>query len=225
MEASTLKGAGYQPKQALPAGRSRLLRSLRGTATEQPASGQPVTGPVEIAPPPADVRRRGAALSRLVRLGVSDGTKSSASEAILGELEMELALLREENARLKVERHRRPDPGRIIDRMRDLRQEPHAEQTDDEVSRGIVECISLRDSLLEACQEIQQAMQGMQSRIGTLSVAVEAKSGVIREGRVGHVAVDAPIADADLVDIHAERVDLELAVSDRVASDFAESAV
>ena len=33
---------------------------------------------------------------------------------------MELALLREENARLKVERHRAPDSGRIIERMRHL---------------------------------------------------------------------------------------------------------
>lgn len=124
---------------------------------------------------------------------------------------MELALLREENARLKVERHRPPDPGRVIDRMRSLRQESHVVQADDEVSRNLIECLTLRDGLLEACQEIQQAMQGMQSRIGTLSVAVEARG---RERRTGRAALE----------VSPEGLDLELAVADRVESGFAESA-
>lgn len=109
---------------------------------------------------------------------------------------MELALLREENARLKVERHRPADPGRIIDRMRDLRQESHAVQQGEDVSsRSLVECLTLRDGLLEACREIQQAMQGMQSRIGTLSVAVEAK-GADRERPADRIAVDVPVESA-----------------------------
>lgn len=221
MEASALKGADYQSSEAAPSPRGWLLRGLRGAAVEPPVTASPVDVPADVAA--ATVRRRRAALSRLVRLGVSDGTKSSTSEAVLGELEMELALLREENARLKVERHRRPDPGRIIDRMRDLREGSHFEQTDDEVSRGMVECLSLRDCLLEACQEIQQAMQGMQSRIGTLSVAVEAK-GVAGTPQVKRIAVDSPAPGAELIDVPAERVDLKLAVVDRAASDFAESA-
>jgi hypothetical protein len=67
-------------------------------------------------------------------------------------------------------------------------------------------------------------MQGMQSRIGTLSVAVEAKGGApVRE--VKRIVVDAPApAAAELIDVPAERVELELAVADRVASGFAESA-
>lgn len=126
---------------------------------------------------------------------------------------MELALLREENARLKVERHRRPDPGRIIDRMRDLRQESHAGQADDVVARVVIECLALRAGLLEACQEIQQAMQGMQSRLGTLSVAVEAR-GKDQERRAGRIAVGVPVDGADL----------ELAVADGISPDFVESA-
>ncbi len=126
---------------------------------------------------------------------------------------MELALLREENARLKVERHRPPDPGRIIDRMRDLRQESQAGQADDEVARALIECLALRAGLLEASQEIRQAMRGMQSRLGTLSVAVEARGGD-RQRRTGRIAVGVPVEGADL----------ELAVADGVSSDFAESA-
>jgi hypothetical protein len=202
MEASTLEGAGYPPSaDGVPASGTRLWRFLRARGGESDRSS-----------PPEDARRRTAALGRIFRLGVSDGT-SPAGEAVLGELEMELALLREENARLKVERHRQPDPGRIIDRMRDLRQEPQAGQADDAVARVIIECLALRAGLLEACQEIQQAMQGMQSRLGTLSVAVEAR-GADQERRAGQIAVEVPVEGANL----------ELAVTDGVSSDFAESA-
>jgi hypothetical protein len=212
MEASTLEGTGYPPSvEGASAGGARLWRFLRDARSERDAGS-----------PPADAGRRGAALGRIFRLGVSDGT-SSPGEAVLGELEMELALLREENARLKVERHRPPDPGRIIDRMRDLRQEPHAGEADDAVARVAIECLALRAGLLEACQEIQQAMQGMQSRLGTLSVAVEARGGA-QEQRAGRVAVGVPLKGADPADVHVERADLELAVADGASPDFAESA-
>lgn len=67
-----------------------------------------------------DVSTRGERIGRLLRLGVSGGERASAGDAALGDLEMELALLREENARLKVERHRPPDAGSVIERMRHL---------------------------------------------------------------------------------------------------------
>ncbi len=203
MEAGTLEGAGYQPSgDRAPAGGGRIWRLLRDAVPERSSAPAPAGAP--------EVQRRETALRRVLSLGVSEGV-SSAGDAALGELEMELALLREENARLKVERHRPPDPGRIIDRMRNLRQESYAEEADDAVSRSIIECLTLRDGLLEACQEIQQAMQGMQSRIGTLSVTVEAKD---RQRRAGRSAVDVAGEDAGL----------ELAVDDRVESGFAESA-
>jgi hypothetical protein len=212
MEASTLEGTGYPPSvEGASAGGARLWRFLRDVRTERDANS-----------PPADAGRRSAALGRIFRLGVSDGA-SSAGEAVLGELEMELALLREENARLKVERHRPPDPGRIIDRMRDLRQESHAGQADDAVARVVVECLTLRAGLLEACQEIQQAMQGMQSRLGTLSVAVEARGGA-QKRRAGRIAGGVSSEGANPVGISVERVDLESAVADRVTPGFAESA-
>jgi hypothetical protein len=233
MEAGTLEGAGYQSP---PAGRTptggRIWRLLRDGASERSSTSAPADA--------AEAPRRDTALRRVFSLGVSEGV-ATPGDAAQGELEMELALLREENARLKVERHRPADPGRIIERMRNLRQEPGAVPADDGLSRSIVECLALRDGLLEACQEIQQAMQGMQSRIGTLSVTVEAKDRQRRAGRpgVGVATEDVDLAkrvdlaggvdlagsstlarDADL----AGDVDLELAVAKRVESGFAESA-
>jgi hypothetical protein len=240
MEAGTLEGAGYQsPGDRTPTG-GRIWRLLRDAAPERSSKPAPADAQK---PAPADAPeapRRDTALRRVFSLGVSEGV-ATRGDAALGELEMELALLREENARLKVERHRPPDPGRIIDRMRNLRQQPGAVQADDELSRSIIECLTLRDGLLEACQEIQQAMQGMQSRIGTLSVTVEAKDRQRHAGRpaVDVLAEDAGLAggaglagtadlaggaglveDADL----AGDVGLELAVAERVGSGFAESA-
>src|SRR5450755_84657 len=60
-------------------------------------------------------------VSRLLRFGVSGTARSSAEDpTAMGELETELALLREENAWLKVERQRPADAGRIVERMREL---------------------------------------------------------------------------------------------------------
>jgi uncharacterized membrane protein YccC len=116
-------------------------------------------------------------IRRLLRLGVSDGTDSP--DTGMGELEMELALLREENARLKVERHRAPDAGRIIERMRHLGETPgDAPQNGNgngngsharEAAETLIECLAIRDALVQACNEVQQAMQGIRSRLGGLS--------------------------------------------------------
>ncbi len=101
----------------------------------------------------------------------------------MGELETELALLREENAWLKVERHRAPDAGRIVERMRELAQasEAQAQQSasseTSDAAQAMVECVAIRDGLLEACEEIQQAMQGIRSRLSGLSVDVQGKNG------------------------------------------------
>jgi hypothetical protein len=126
----------------------------------------------------ASVRQR--KIGRLLRLGVSGSAGSSSDDAgAVAELETELALLREENAWLKVERHRAPDAGRIVERMRDLSRAP--QQADGEGAQPsehvqmIVECLTIRDGLLEACQEIQQAMQGMRQRLSGLSVDVQSR--------------------------------------------------
>src|ERR1700730_14973390 len=74
-------------------------------------------------------------VGRLSRLGVSGG-RPSGDAAAMADLEMELALLREEDARVKVERHRAPDAGRVIERMRHLGQARQVEQLDADGAHG-----------------------------------------------------------------------------------------
>jgi hypothetical protein len=121
----------------------------------------------------AAVQRRRAAVARLLRMGVSDGAKSASGDAAAtSELETELALLREENAQLKVERHRPADVGHVIERMRSLRLQSPGEHQDGESSppaEAIAESLAVRESLMQACQEVQQAMQGIRGRLGALA--------------------------------------------------------
>src|SRR4029077_5047698 len=159
-------------------------------------------------------RRR---VSRILRLGVSNGEKSSSGE--LGELETELALLREENARLKVERHRPPDAGQVIERMRDLGREhpaPSGSPGDEEALRAdptgqaMVECLAIRDRMVEACQEVQQAMQGIRGRLGTLSIDLQ--DGVGDRARSSRIEVP-----------DAEKTDIELAIGAGASSSLAQN--
>lgn len=120
----------------------------------------------------AAAQRRRAAVARLLRMGVSDGAKSPSDAATTNELETELALLREENAQLKVERHRPADVGHVIERMRSLRLESPAGQPAGEspaATEAIAECLAVREGLMQACQEVQQAMQGIRGRLGALA--------------------------------------------------------
>jgi glutamine synthetase adenylyltransferase len=107
---------------------------------------------------------------------VSDGTKSSSGEmAAMSELETELALLREENAQLKVERHRPADVGHVIERMRSLR--PHALPGESSGSAEVAQAIVVRDGLMDACAEVQQAMQGIRARLSALAGDIHSRPG------------------------------------------------
>jgi len=119
-------------------------------------------------------------------MGVSDGAKSSSGEmAAMSELETELALLREENARLKVERHRPADAGHVIERMRSIRQEeeaPTAERDAGSLSsvdggQAFAESLALREGLMHACREAQQAMRGIRGRLEALTGEIEGRAG------------------------------------------------
>jgi hypothetical protein len=117
-------------------------------------------------------------------MGVSDGGKSSSGEmAAVSELETELALLREENARLKVERLRPADAGHVIERMRAIRQQTPDDQSDGEPSlsadgvQALGDCLSLREGLMDACQEAQQAMQGIRGRLEALTGDLHGRAG------------------------------------------------
>lgn len=135
----------------------------------------------------AGARRRIA--GRLLRLGVSGGARSAAEDpTALEELETEVALLREENAWLKVERQRPPDLGRILERARSLAQaeEDPAQQ---------------REGLLAACGEIKQAVQRVGQRLSGLTIAAE-EAGEARvpahtlSGRAGELGAALGVDDA-----------------------------
>jgi hypothetical protein len=164
-----------------------------------------------------DANTRQRMISRLLRLGVSSSSRSSSDDPSgQGELETELALLREENAWLKVERHRAPDSGRVVETMRELGQAPPVETGQTQSSpasdaQAMVECLAVRDGLLEACNEVQQAMQGIRGRLSGLSVDVN--------GRVGDRAGRGPISTPS-----TDEGDLELAGGTRANSDLSKNA-
>src|SRR5271155_3894384 len=153
-------------------------------------------------------------MGRLLRLGVSGAAGSSSEDpTAMGELETELALLREENAWLKVERHRPPDAGRIIESMRELADasQPQSHEPDGAQSSGdervMVECLAIRNGLLDACKEIQEAMQGIRHRLSGLSVDVQTGAGL--------QATSSPITGPSTDDVR-----LELAVKPGATSDL-----
>jgi hypothetical protein len=162
-----------------------------------------------------DMSTRGDRIGRLLRLGVSGGERASAGDAALGELEMELALLREENARLKVERHRPPDAGSVIERMRHLGGESPTESRDEAAGPGssgqaVEDCLAMRDGLIAACHEVQLAMQGIRGRLGELSVD-DLQDGVAESTGSAHLAVDeAKLLDEAKLD-EAESLDIQMA--------------
>jgi hypothetical protein len=107
-------------------------------------------------------------------MGISDAAKSSSADmAAMSDLETELALLREENAQLKVERHRPADTGHVIERMRSLRLhnsfEALAGSSAQPREGAIAESLAIREGLSDACREVQQAMQGIRAKLGSLA--------------------------------------------------------
>ncbi len=154
-------------------------------------------------------------VGRLLRMGMSDSARSPSGEMLaMGELEAEIALLREENARLKVERHRPADAGHVIERMRSIRPEPSAARREGDGTPPayvIAECLAVRDGLMAACQEVQQAMQGIRGRLGALAGDMQ--------GRSGDRALPPRLAASAV-----EAIDIELTVAADAAPELAQSA-
>ncbi len=154
-------------------------------------------------------------VGRLLRMGVSDSARSPSGETLaMGELEAEITLLREENARLKVDRHRPTDAGHVIERMRSIRPEPATARHDGEgtpPAHVIAECLAVRDGLMDACQEVQQAMQGIRGRLGALAGDIQGRTG------------DRPLP-ASLAASAVEAMDLELTVAADASPEFAQNA-
>jgi hypothetical protein len=77
----------------------------------------------------------------------------------------ELALLREENARLKAARHRSAGLDRVMDHTRSLVPAGRASDVDDDATQLAVDTVVLRESLLDACAEIKAAMDAIEAKL------------------------------------------------------------
>ena len=96
-------------------------------------------------------------------------------------LEAELALLREENARLKVDAAKPPGPGRAIERLRGVSELASASSANDvdradDAWQALSEATMLREVLADVCVEVQNAIAVVHTRLQ--SVAADARDGV-----------------------------------------------
>ncbi len=89
---------------------------------------------------------------------------------LLEELEREVALLREENARLRVGHERtgeRPVNARVRDLLPLLRTQDGAEDVDEPWAL-LTECMLMRDSLADACRELERGARELRRRLETI---------------------------------------------------------
>ncbi len=89
------------------------------------------------------------------------------------DLQLEVMLLREENARLKAERHRPSDVDTLIDQMRRLGAEKGDAEMVDEAWTLLSECLVIREGLEQACVEIQAAIVAVHDRLRNLAVKLD----------------------------------------------------
>jgi hypothetical protein len=106
---------------------------------------------------------------------------SESLEAVLAEV----VLLREENARLKADRHRPASLGRVLAQIGAMPEEPDEADVADDTAQMLVEAMVLRESLLEVCRELEQAIGGVTARLERLGDGPIAATGALEGGRGG----------------------------------------
>jgi len=101
----------------------------------------------------------------------SIGGRSGVDVGYLERVESELVLLREENARLRLERAQRPDAGSMIERLKTLSadQSPNHDHRD-EAWHLVSEALVMRDVLIDVCKEIGQTTITLQTRLSALAL-------------------------------------------------------
>lgn len=118
-------------------------------------------------------RRRGG-MARW--LHASGGRSDGRGDAFVEELEAEVALLREENARLRTRhehgggRPREKRTGELPPALADA-DDPVAgsgQRRDDDASELLTECRVLRTTLLDACSDVERAMREIRGRLDQL---------------------------------------------------------
>jgi hypothetical protein len=86
------------------------------------------------------------------------------------DVELTMMLLREENARLKAERHRPAGVGVMVDRLRVIASDQDQYEGADDVWGLLSECMTIHDGLARACGEVQDAITAVEERLSQLGV-------------------------------------------------------
>lgn len=110
-----------------------------------------------------------ARLRELLR--VSGGHDDAASDEQLEELEQEVALLREENARLKLAREHaedRPLNERLRAALAAASDGGERDPEGEEPWEVLTECMLLRETMLDACRELERGAAELRTRLETL---------------------------------------------------------
>ena len=101
----------------------------------------------------------------------SSAARAGVDAGYLESIQTELVLLREENARLRFERAKPPDPDSMIDRLKSLSvAQPPSEDHRDEAWHLVGEVLVMREVLIDVCKEIGQTMITLQTRLSELGL-------------------------------------------------------
>jgi hypothetical protein len=123
--------------------------------------------------PRSGTDRATTGLRQWLRVAGGGGVRSAPAQ-LLDELEREVALLREENARLKVARERageRPIDERVRGALLALDRDPTGDG--DEPWELLTECMLMRDSLLDACRELERGARELGRRLESIVPGAE----------------------------------------------------
>ena len=104
--------------------------------------------------------------------------EESAHGETLAWLHAEVLLLREENARLKAQRHQDSDIATLLGRARSVRSTAEdRESVTDDTAQMLVDGLVIRESLLEICQEIERSMVAFQAKLNALAIPAASENG------------------------------------------------
>jgi hypothetical protein len=126
----------------------------------------------------------GTRLRRWLRAAGAPAQRAAPAE-LVEELEREVALLREENARLRVAAERaggRPVNERVRGAVALLRSGEGDGPDGDEPWELLTECMLLRDGLIDACAELERGARALRRRLESILPASEGASAELLVG-------------------------------------------
>jgi hypothetical protein len=124
---------------------------------------------------------------------------------LLGALNAEITLLREENARLKAAQHESPGLAKLLDSARALPTTLEGyENAGDEAAEMLVEGLVIREALLEVCEQIQQSMAAVKARLSPLAAAPDENGARGQAGNAAQMKL-VPLTGAEKPDARASR--------------------